>query len=211
MRGLNCRRRITIARVQNSRNRQVTFSKRRNGLFKKASELCTLCGAYVAVVIFSSRNKIYSCGHPSVEFIVDKFLGENPQPDTNASNPDTDAPNPNTDAPNPIVVTHQNAYVDEINKKLNKLENSLEREKKYGEALQSLRNELPYEKIDFLNLKKLSEALEAADEEVERVASQLREGDIEFPYQIIGSALAPLRVEENNSSDPDEGSSGSHE
>jgi len=149
MRGLNCRRRITIARVQNSRNRQVTFSKRRNGLFKKASELCTLCGAYVAIVIFSSRNKIYSCGHPSVEFIVDKFLGENPQPDTDASNPDTDAPNP-------IVVTHQNAYVDEINKKLNKLENSLEREKKYGEALQSLRNELPYEKIDFLNLKKLS-------------------------------------------------------
>uniref|UniRef100_M1DJR6 Uncharacterized protein n=1 Tax=Solanum tuberosum TaxID=4113 RepID=M1DJR6_SOLTU len=142
---------------------------------------------------------------------LDKFLGENPQPDTNASNPDTDAPNPNTDAPNPIVVTHQNAYVDEINKKLNKLENSLEREKKYGEALQSLRNELPYEKIDFLNLKKLSEALEAADEEVERVASQLREGDIEFPYQIIGSALAPLRVEENNSSEPDEGSSGSHE
>jgi len=156
MRGLNCRRRITIARVQNSRNRQVTFSKRCNGLFKKASELCTLCGAYVVVVIFSFRNKIYSCGHPSVEFIVDKFLGENPQPNIDASNPDTDSPNPDTNAPNPIVVTHQNAYVDEINKKLNKLENSLEREKKYGEALQALRNEFPYEKLYFLNLKKLS-------------------------------------------------------
>uniref|UniRef100_M1DRL4 Uncharacterized protein n=1 Tax=Solanum tuberosum TaxID=4113 RepID=M1DRL4_SOLTU len=73
----------------------------------------------------SRGNKIYSCGHPSVEFIVDKFLGENLQPNTDASNPDTDAPNPDidapnpdTDAPNPIVVTHQNAYVDEINKKL---------------------------------------------------------------------------------------------
>ncbi|KAK4709329.1 hypothetical protein R3W88_030254 [Solanum pinnatisectum] len=208
---LNGRRRIAIARVQNSRNRQVTFSKRRNGLFKKASELCTLCGAYVAIVIFSSSNKIYSCGHPSVEFIVDKFLGENPQPDTDDPNPDTDDPNPDTDDPNPIVVTHQNAYVDEINKKLNKLENSLEREKKYGEALQALRNELPYEKLDFFNLKKLSEALEAADEEVERVANQLKEGNIKFPYQTIGNALAPLRVEENNSSDPDEWSSGSYE
>ncbi|KAK6784154.1 hypothetical protein RDI58_017608 [Solanum bulbocastanum] len=113
MRRRNGSRRIVIVRMQNSRNRQVTFSKRCNGLFKKASELCTLCGAYVAVVIFTSSNKVYSCGHLSVELIVDKFLGENPQLDS--------------DAPNPTVEAHQNFNVDKINNELNKLENSLER------------------------------------------------------------------------------------
>lgn len=52
--------------------------------------------------------------------------------------------------------------------------------------------------------------MEASNEEVERVANQLKEGNIEFPYQTIESDLAPLCVEENNSSDPCEGSSGSH-
>ena len=66
-------------------------------------------------------------------------------------------------------------------------------------------------KSSFLTLKKLSEALEAADEEVERVAGQLMECNIEFPYQTIRSALDPLRVEENCLSDFDEGPSRSHE
>lgn len=41
------------------------------------------------------------------------------------------------------------------------------KEKKYGETLQTLRTEFPYEKLYFFNFKKLSEALKAADEEVE--------------------------------------------
>uniref|UniRef100_M1DT80 Mads box protein n=1 Tax=Solanum tuberosum TaxID=4113 RepID=M1DT80_SOLTU len=183
--------------MKNSRNKQVTFSKRHIGLFRKASELCTLCGAYVVVVIFSSSNKVYSCGHPSVELIVDKFLRENPQPDS--------------DSPNPTIVAHQNLNVDEINNELNKLENSLERQKKHGEALKSLRNELAYEQLNFFNLKMSSKILVATDEEVERVAGQLMECNIEFPYQTIRSALDPLRVEENCLSDFDEGPSRSHE
>ncbi|KAK6784149.1 hypothetical protein RDI58_017603 [Solanum bulbocastanum] len=42
MRRRNGRRRIVIVRMQNSRNRQVTFSKRCIGLFQKTSELCSL-------------------------------------------------------------------------------------------------------------------------------------------------------------------------
>ncbi|KAI4323947.1 hypothetical protein L6164_023518 [Bauhinia variegata] len=53
---------------------QVTFSKRRNGLFKKASELCSLCAAKVALIIFSPRNKAFSFGHPSVNHLVNRFL-----------------------------------------------------------------------------------------------------------------------------------------
>ncbi|KAF5778770.1 putative transcription factor MADS-type1 family [Helianthus annuus] len=50
---------ITIKRIDNSTSRQVTFSKRRNGLLKKAKELAILCDAQVGVIIFSSTNKLY--------------------------------------------------------------------------------------------------------------------------------------------------------
>ncbi|XP_025884587.1 agamous-like MADS-box protein AGL61 [Solanum lycopersicum] len=101
-------------------------------------------------------NKVYSCGHPSTELIVDKFLGEN---------------QPGFDAPNSTSLSHQNVNVDEINNELNMLENSHEKQKKHGKALQGLREELPYEQLNFSDLKKLIELLEAADEEVERVVS----------------------------------------
>jgi MADS-box transcription factor len=53
------RGKIAIRRIDNSTSRQVTFSKRRNGLLKKAKELSILCDAEVGVIIFSSTNKIY--------------------------------------------------------------------------------------------------------------------------------------------------------
>lgn len=53
------RGKIEIKRIENTTNRQVTFSKRRNGLLKKAYELSVLCDAEVAVIIFSNRGKLY--------------------------------------------------------------------------------------------------------------------------------------------------------
>ncbi|XP_039169290.1 agamous-like MADS-box protein FUL-L [Eucalyptus grandis] len=42
-----------MKRIENDTSRQVTFSKRRNGLLKKAFELSVLCDAEVALIIFS--------------------------------------------------------------------------------------------------------------------------------------------------------------
>ncbi|GER42123.1 MADS-box transcription factor, partial [Striga asiatica] len=70
------RQKITIARIENETNRQVTFSKRRAGLFKKASELSTLCGAESAVVVFSPSGKAHSFGNPSVDAITNRFLSQ---------------------------------------------------------------------------------------------------------------------------------------
>ncbi|PHT66362.1 hypothetical protein T459_30787 [Capsicum annuum] len=53
------RGKITIRRIDNSTSRQVTFSKRRNGLLKKAKELAILCDAEVGVIIFSSTSKLH--------------------------------------------------------------------------------------------------------------------------------------------------------
>jgi SRF-type transcription factor (DNA-binding and dimerisation domain) len=53
------RGRVVLKRIENKISRQVTFSKRRNGLLKKAYELSVLCDAEVALIIFSNRDKLF--------------------------------------------------------------------------------------------------------------------------------------------------------
>jgi MADS-box transcription factor len=52
------RGKIVIKRIDNSTSRQVTFSKRRNGLLKKARELSILCDAEVGLIVFSSSGRL---------------------------------------------------------------------------------------------------------------------------------------------------------
>ncbi|KAJ1262983.1 hypothetical protein BS78_09G149400 [Paspalum vaginatum] len=69
------RGKIEIRRIENSTNRQVTFSKRRAGLVKKAREIGVLCDAEVGVVIFSSGGKLYDYCSPrtSLSRILEKY------------------------------------------------------------------------------------------------------------------------------------------
>ncbi|THU54133.1 hypothetical protein C4D60_Mb10t21800 [Musa balbisiana] len=60
-----------VRRIENAASRQVTFSKRRNGLLKKAYELSVLCDAEVALIVFSSRGKLWEFSSSSR-----KLLGE---------------------------------------------------------------------------------------------------------------------------------------
>ncbi|KAH6774134.1 AGAMOUS-like 14 [Perilla frutescens var. hirtella] len=48
-----------MKRIENATSRQVTFSKRRSGLLKKAFELSVLCDAQLALIIFSPKGKLY--------------------------------------------------------------------------------------------------------------------------------------------------------
>ncbi|OWM80891.1 hypothetical protein CDL15_Pgr006922 [Punica granatum] len=59
------RGKIEIKKIENTTNRQVTFSKRRNGLFKKAHELSVLCDAKVSIIIISGTEKLYDYVSPS--------------------------------------------------------------------------------------------------------------------------------------------------
>uniref|UniRef100_A0A0E0LFL1 MADS-box domain-containing protein n=1 Tax=Oryza punctata TaxID=4537 RepID=A0A0E0LFL1_ORYPU len=52
------RGKIEIKRIENATNRQVTYSKRRTGIMKKARELTVLCDAQVAIIMFSSTGNI---------------------------------------------------------------------------------------------------------------------------------------------------------
>ncbi|KAF7039172.1 hypothetical protein CFC21_049219, partial [Triticum aestivum] len=58
------RGKIEIKRIENQSNRQVTFSKRKNGILKKAKEISVLCDAEVGVVVFSSAGKLYDFCSP---------------------------------------------------------------------------------------------------------------------------------------------------
>ncbi|XP_068316341.1 agamous-like MADS-box protein MADS3 [Pyrus communis] len=75
------RGRVVMERIKNNINLQVTFSKRRNGLRKKAHELSVLCDAQVALIIYSSRGKLYDfCStelyppsHPPMNKILEQY------------------------------------------------------------------------------------------------------------------------------------------
>ncbi|KAK9080850.1 hypothetical protein SSX86_000609 [Deinandra increscens subsp. villosa] len=67
------RGKIVIRRIDNSTSRQVTFSKRRNGLLKKAKELAILCDAEVGVVIFSSTGKLHEYSNTSIKSVIDRY------------------------------------------------------------------------------------------------------------------------------------------
>ncbi|XP_050387891.1 agamous-like MADS-box protein MADS3 [Argentina anserina] len=53
------RGKVVMKRIDNKINRQVTFSKRQLGLFKKAQELSVLCDAQVALIVSSSGGKLF--------------------------------------------------------------------------------------------------------------------------------------------------------
>ncbi|EOA35746.1 hypothetical protein CARUB_v10020979mg [Capsella rubella] len=68
------RRKIEIKRIENKSSRQVTFSKRRNGLIDKARQLSILCDSSVAVVVVSASGKLYnSCSGDDMSKIIERY------------------------------------------------------------------------------------------------------------------------------------------
>ncbi|XP_064943731.1 MADS-box transcription factor 51-like isoform X2 [Musa acuminata AAA Group] len=76
------RGRVEMRRIEDRTSRQVRFSKRRSGLFKKAFELAVLCDAEVALLVFSPGGKLYEFSSvSSLESTLDRY-----QTFTNADN-----------------------------------------------------------------------------------------------------------------------------
>ncbi|KAG7398699.1 myocyte enhancer factor [Phytophthora boehmeriae] len=67
------RKKIQIKRIEDDRNRQVTFAKRKNGIFKKAMELSKLCDCEIALIVFDSNEKLYQYSSTSVDQILLKY------------------------------------------------------------------------------------------------------------------------------------------
>ncbi|XP_012067997.1 MADS-box protein AGL24 [Jatropha curcas] len=67
------REKIKIKKIDNITARQVTFSKRRRGLFKKAEELSVLCDAEVALIVFSATGKLFEYSSSSMKDIIARY------------------------------------------------------------------------------------------------------------------------------------------
>ncbi|KAK4263619.1 hypothetical protein QN277_029008 [Acacia crassicarpa] len=72
------RGRVQLKRIENKINRQVTFSKRRVGLTKKAHEISVLCDAEVALVVFNHKGKLFEYASDScMEKILERYENYN--------------------------------------------------------------------------------------------------------------------------------------
>ncbi|XP_051203004.1 MADS-box transcription factor 51 isoform X2 [Lolium perenne] len=71
------RGKVELRRIEDRTSRQVRFSKRRSGLFKKAFELSVLCDVEVALVVFSPAGRLYEfvSSNTSVEEIFGRCRG----------------------------------------------------------------------------------------------------------------------------------------
>ncbi|XP_062182917.1 MADS-box transcription factor 23-like isoform X2 [Phragmites australis] len=67
------RGKTVIKRIEDTTSRQVTFSKRRSGLFKKANELAILCDAQVGVLLFSSTGRLYDFSSTSMKSMIERY------------------------------------------------------------------------------------------------------------------------------------------
>ncbi|KAK4435452.1 Agamous-like MADS-box protein [Sesamum alatum] len=70
------RRRVEIKPIEDKSKRHTTFTKRRCGLFKKAQDLCGLCGGEAAIITFSKAGNVFGFGHPSVDHVVSRYLAD---------------------------------------------------------------------------------------------------------------------------------------
>ncbi|GLT28578.1 hypothetical protein SLA2020_035000 [Shorea laevis] len=67
------RGKVVMKRIENAASRLVSFSKRRNGLLKKAFELSVLCDAEVAVIIFSQKGRLYEFSSSDMQKTIERY------------------------------------------------------------------------------------------------------------------------------------------
>ncbi|CAN4075830.1 unnamed protein product [Withania somnifera] len=141
------RQKIKIAKIEVKNHLQVTFSKRRSGLFKKAT-----------IIVFSPARKVFSFGHPNVESIINRFFSENNSNNNQIANNSFH-----------LVETHRNASVRGLNLQLTQILGEVEIERKRGESLDQMRKtnqsqywwEAPINQLDLQELEQLKDSMEA--------------------------------------------------
>ena len=67
------RKKIKIERIENAKNRNVTFNKRKIGLMKKAIELSVLCDCEVALIVFG-KDGVYQFASDDMDSLIDRYI-----------------------------------------------------------------------------------------------------------------------------------------
>lgn len=118
------RKKIQISRIGDERNRQVTFTKRKFGLMKKAYELSVLCDCEIALIIFNSANKLFQYASTDMDKVLLKYTEYN-EPHESRTNKDivetlTKKENKGCESPEPDMDPYGNSLTpDEKYSRLN--------------------------------------------------------------------------------------------
>ncbi|XP_073309028.1 MADS-box transcription factor 22-like isoform X2 [Primulina huaijiensis] len=118
------RQKIQINKIDSLTARQVTFSKRRKGLFKKAQELSVLCDAEIALIVFSATGKLFDFSSTSMMQLIQRY--------------NVKTENSNNLSQQPLLIDQQAAGTrhDMLNKELAK--RTIELQQLKGEELEGL-------------------------------------------------------------------------
>ncbi|XP_024840156.1 myocyte-specific enhancer factor 2D isoform X5 [Bos taurus] len=105
------RKKIQIQRITDERNRQVTFTKRKFGLMKKAYELSVLCDCEIALIIFNHSNKLFQYASTDMDKVLLKYTEYNEPHEsrTNADIIESAVPAPNFAMPVTVPVSSQSS------------------------------------------------------------------------------------------------------
>jgi pheromone receptor transcription factor len=158
------RKKIEMELVKNRSARYVTFSKRKSGLFKKASELSILCKARVGIVGFTPSGNPFAFGTPNFQTVVEQYLHEGQESEAGSSRQ--------------IVTPSENPNINMMNKELSGLTKELKKveEVKKGKAPVALAD---------LNLKELLKVKASLKE---------LHGDIEAASSLLLLSKKPIRI-----------------
>nr|QDF82833.1 SEEDSTICK-like protein [Eschscholzia californica] len=178
------RGKIEIKRIENTTNRQVTFCKRRNGLLKKAYELSILCDAEVALIVFSSRGRLYEYANSSIKSTIERYKK-------------TCAGNSNT---NSIIETNAHYYQQEATKLRQQIQ-----------ILQNSNRHLMGDSIESLSVKELKQLENRLERGLTRIRSkkhemllaeieymQKREIELQREHTFLRTKIADIENEDQN-------------
>ncbi|XP_035284463.1 myocyte-specific enhancer factor 2D homolog isoform X11 [Anguilla anguilla] len=113
------RKKIQIQRITDERNKQVTFTKRKFGLMKKAYELSVLCDCEIALIIFNHSNKLFQYASTDMDKVLLKYTEYN-EPHESRTNADIiealnkkghrECESPEAEEPRPVTPCTQEKY-----------------------------------------------------------------------------------------------------
>ncbi|KAM7258188.1 hypothetical protein ACFE04_013929 [Oxalis oulophora] len=172
---------IVMKKVENKSSRQVTFSKRRKGVFKKGNELAILCGVLVAIIVFSPGGKPYAFGNPDVYSIIDRIMNEDEDEEDEEEKVDQD----------PGASMYNNA-VRKLNKDLKKLQIKYDEETRKEKMLdKKLAKFKSMEHMSFEELVGMKKALEKFNLDVNEEIKSV-EKDLEASESLLMLAKGPV-------------------
>ncbi|XP_073291035.1 agamous-like MADS-box protein AGL29 [Primulina huaijiensis] len=181
------RRKIEMKLIADENARVVTFSKRRSGLFKKATELSTLCAAKIAIIVFSPCNRAYSFGNPNVDHVTDQFLSHFPMPNQQSFNP----------------VTNMQQLKDRCDQINEEMEIKKRKGKEIEEGLESFSSRVLIEdlgSVDLAGLKETKEKLERFREQLVGRVNRPESGSGECSSSRLVDAKVSFLEEDGNGS-----------